>query len=75
MKDWLMSKGIECESLDKKSVQKIQETVTNDIKEVLRLYQQLSRSSVSKYHTMLNAACEDGRARAMSTRIPLSFMR
>lgn len=65
MKDWLMSKGIECESLDKKSVQKIQETVTNDIKEVLRLYQQLSRSSVSKYHSMLNAVCEDGRARGM----------
>lgn len=65
MKEWLMCRGIEAESLDKKSVQKISETVSDDVKEVLRLYQQLSKSSVRKYTTMLNAVCEDGRARGM----------
>lgn len=65
MKDWLMCKGIACESLDKKSVQAIFGTVTDDIMTVLRLYQQLSKSSVSKYETMLNAVCADGRARGM----------
>ena len=60
-----MFRGIEADSLDKKSVQKISETVPDDVKEVLRLYQQLSKSSVRKYTTMLNAVCEDGRARGM----------
>ncbi|MBR4628319.1 MAG: DNA polymerase [Ruminococcus sp.] len=63
MKDWLMSKGIETDSLNKKALPDIMETADDSVKEVLRLYQQLSKSSVSKYHTMLNAACEDGRAR------------
>ncbi|MGN0605423.1 MAG: DNA polymerase [Oscillospiraceae bacterium] len=65
MKEWLMCRGVEAESLDKKSVQKLSETVSDDVKEVLRLYQQLSKSSVKKYDTMLNAVCEDGRARGM----------
>ena len=65
MKDWLMHKGIEADSLDKKAMPKIMETAPDDVKEVLKLYQQLSKSSVSKYYTMLDAACEDGRARGM----------
>ena len=60
MKEWLMCRGIAADSLDKKSVQNISETAPDDIKEVLRLYQQLSKSSVRKYTTMLNAVCEDG---------------
>ncbi len=65
MKEWLMCRGIAADSLDKKFVQKISETIPDDVKEVLRLYQQLSKSSVRKYDTMLNAVCEDGRARGM----------
>lgn len=65
MKEWLMCRGIETESLDKKSVQKLSETAPDDIREVLRLYQQLSKSSVSKYSAMLNAVCKDNRARGM----------
>jgi DNA polymerase len=41
------------------------ESVPDDVREVLTLYQQHSKSSVSKYHTMLGASCEDGRARGM----------
>lgn len=65
MKEWLLSKGIETDSLDKKSMSGLLETTPDDVKEVLKLYQQLSKSSVSKYYTMLNASCEDGRARGM----------
>lgn len=65
MKEWLLSKGIETDSLDKKSMPGLLETTPDDVKEVLKLYQQLSKSSVSKYYTMLNASCEDGRARGM----------
>ena len=60
-----MCRGITADSLDKKSVQKLSETVPDDVKEILRLYQQLSKSSVRKYTTMLNVICEDGRARGM----------
>ncbi len=65
MKEWLMYHGIEADSLDKKSIQKILETAPDNVKEVLRLYQQLSKSSVKKYDTMLHAVCMDGRARGM----------
>ncbi len=65
MKEWLLSKGIETDSLDKKSMPRLLEITPDDVKEVLKLYQQLSKSSVSKYYTMLNASCEDGRARGM----------
>jgi len=65
MKDWLMRQGIEVDSLDKKSMPLLLESAPDDVKEVLMLYQQLSKSSVSKYHTMLGASCEDGRARGM----------
>ena len=63
MKGWLSDKGIDCDSLDKKSVQQLSGTVSNDIKDVLGMYQQLSRSSVSKYSKMLDVVCADGRAR------------
>ncbi|MBE6850944.1 MAG: hypothetical protein E7504_04280 [Ruminococcus sp.] len=65
MKDWLMRQGIEADSLDKKSMPGLLATAPDDVKEVLMLYQQLSKSSVSKYYTMLNASCEDSRARGM----------
>lgn len=65
MKEWLLCKGIECDSLDKKSVQKLLKSSANEVKEVLKLYQQLSKSSVSKYAAMLAAVCADSRARGM----------
>ncbi len=65
MKDWLMRQGIETDSLDKKSMPLLLASAPDDVKEALTLYQQLSKSSVSKYHTMLGASCKDGRARGM----------
>lgn len=65
MKEWLMCRGIETDTLDKKFIQKISGSAPEEVQEVLRLYQQLSRSSVQKYTTMLRVVCADGRARGM----------
>lgn len=65
MKEWLMCRGMETDTLDKKFMQKISGSAPEEVQEVLRLYQQLSRSSVQKYTTMLRVVCADGRARGM----------
>ena len=65
MKEWLSSKGIETESLDKKAIVDLLKTVPSDIADVLRLRQQLAKSSVKKYQAMESSVCADGRARGM----------
>ena len=65
MKEWLAKKGIESKSLDKKSIQEMIKFVPDDVKNVLELYQQISKSSVKKYDTMMKTVCKDGRARGM----------
>lgn len=65
MKEWLSGRGIETDSLDKKSVVELLKTVPSDVAGVLRLRQQLAKSSVKKYQAMRNAVCADGRARGM----------
>lgn len=65
MKQWLALQGVEVESLGKKEVAKLIESVPPRLKEALELRQQLSKSSVKKYQTMQRAVCNDGRARGM----------
>ncbi len=65
MKSYLAEKGIEADSLDKKSVQELMKTAPADLKEVLSLRQQLAKSSVKKYQAMQNAVCADDRCRGM----------
>lgn len=65
MKDWLIAKGIETESLDKKAVLELLKTAPSDVADVLKLRQQLAKSSVKKYQAMQNSVCADGRARGM----------
>lgn len=65
MKDWLSSKGIETDSLDKKAIIDLLKAVPSDIADVLKLRQQLAKSSVKKYQAMENSVCADGRARGM----------
>lgn len=65
MKDWLISKGVETDSLDKKAVLELLKTVPSDVADVLKLRQQLAKSSVKKYQAMQNSVCTDGRARGM----------
>lgn len=54
MHDWLQSKGIQSDSLDKKAVRELLQTVPSDVADVLKLRQQLAKSSVKKYQAMQN---------------------
>lgn len=65
MKSWLSDQGIQAESLGKKDVAALIKEVPDDLKTVLRLRQQLAKSSVKKYQAMENTVCSDGRARGM----------
>ncbi|MCD8301305.1 MAG: DNA polymerase [Clostridiales bacterium] len=65
MKQWLSDKGISTDSLDKKAIISLLETVPSDVADVLKLRQQLAKSSVSKYKKMEKSVCSDGRARGM----------
>lgn len=53
------------DSLGKKDVAKMMESVDGDVKDALMLRQQLAKSSVKKYQAMQTAVCADGRARGM----------
>lgn len=65
MRSWLKEHGLEMESLGKKEVAKELKIVGKELAEVLRLRQQLAKSSVKKYTAMKNAACMDYRERGM----------
>lgn len=65
IRSWLKEHGLEMESLGKKEVAKELKTVGKELAEVLRLRQQLAKSSVKKYTAMKNAACMDYRERGM----------
>ncbi len=65
MKEWLKERGVETESLDKKSVTALLKIAQPPISDVLALRQQLAKSSVKKYQAMQNTVCSDGRARGM----------
>jgi DNA polymerase len=65
MKNWLSSQGLETDTLGKKAVDALLKEAPPELKEVLRLRQQLAKSSVRKYTAMENVVCGDGRARGM----------
>lgn len=65
MKDWLSAHGLKTDTLGKKAVASLLETAPDNLKEVLKLRQQIAKSSVKKYQAMQNAACRDHRARGM----------
>ncbi|MGV3209724.1 DNA polymerase [Streptococcus suis] len=62
---WLREHGVATDSLDKKAVKELLKTVDGTTAQVLKLRQQAAKSSVSKYHAMMNCVCKDGRARGM----------
>ncbi len=65
MKGWLAENGLETDTLGKKAVAELLKDAPDDLSEVLKLRQQLSKSSVKKYTAMENAVCADSRARGM----------
>lgn len=62
---WLNEHGCDIESMAKAHVTDALATATGDVKRVLELRQELSRSSVKKYEAMLKAECADGRAHGL----------
>ena len=65
LKEWLNKKGLEIDSLAKKDVESALKSAEGDIKEVLELRQELSKSSVRKYDAMKNVKGKDNRARGL----------
>jgi DNA polymerase I - 3''-5'' exonuclease and polymerase domains len=67
LKDWIEGKtGEEVESLNKGDMPAlIGRTQSNEVKRLLRIRQELSKTSVKKYDTMIKAVCEDDRVRGL----------
>lgn len=68
LKKWFESEtDTEIESLDKIAVEKLlgDNNQQENVRRVLQLRQELSKSSVKKYAAMENAVCADGRARGL----------
>jgi DNA polymerase len=65
MKAWLAERGLEADSLDKKSVAALLKDAPKPLGGVLTLRQQIAKSSVRKYQAMKNAVCSDDRVRGM----------
>ncbi|WP_368488102.1 DNA polymerase [Clostridium sp. BJN0013] len=65
MKGWLSENGLETDTLGKKAVAELLKDAPEHLAEVLKLRQQLAKSSVKKYTAMENAVCSDSRARGM----------
>lgn len=65
LKTWLSEHGMETDSLGKKAVVSILKDAPANLRKVLKLRLQLSKSSVKKYTAMQDTLCADGRARGM----------
>ena len=65
MKQWLAENGLKVDSLGKNEVKELLKSAPSKLATVLKLRQQLAKSSVKKYQTMQNTMCADYRARGM----------
>ena len=65
LREWLNKKGLDIDYLSKKEVKKVLKNAKGDIKEVLELRLELSKSSVRKYDSMKNVKGKDNRARGL----------
>lgn len=65
MKQWLAENGLKVDSLGKNEVKELLKSAPSKLASVLKLRQQLAKSSVKKYQTMQNTMCADHRARGM----------
>ncbi|WP_031538052.1 DNA polymerase [Bacillus sp. MB2021] len=66
LKGWLMKQGIEVDSLAKKNVEALMDEVANsDVKRLLELRQEMSKTSVKKYEAMERSVCLDQKIRGL----------
>lgn len=63
---WINRQGIEVDNLQKATIEDLLETdLPDDVAEVLRIRQQIGKTSVTKYEAMERAVCDDGRIRGL----------
>lgn len=66
LKEWLLEQGmIGVDSLSKTDVQRLLKDATGNVEEILRLRQDIAKSSVKKYIAMQNVVGKDSRARGL----------
>jgi DNA polymerase len=67
LKEWLNSRGMECEGVAKSDVQDMLESskLTPEVERVLKIRKSASKSSLAKLTSMLLGICEDERLRGM----------
>jgi DNA polymerase len=66
LKEWLLEQGmIGVDSLSKADVQRLLKDATGNVEEILRLRQDIAKSSVKKYQAMQNVVNKDKRCRGL----------
>lgn len=62
---WLKGQGLEVANLQKGTVAELVKSTTRDVKRVLEIRQELSKTSTKKYVAMQEALCDDKRVRGL----------
>lgn len=66
LKEWLIEQGMtEIDSLSKADVTRLLKDATGNVGEILKLRQDIAKSSVKKYIAMQNVVCKDDRCRGL----------
>ena len=65
LKQWLKEKGVEIESLSKKSVKSLADETDGDVSEMLKLRLLMAKTSVKKYEAVIRSVCSDNRVHGM----------
>lgn len=65
IKSWLADRGVETESLDKKSVKNLMTETDGEVLEVLKLRLLMAKTSVKKYEAIERSVCSDGRVHGL----------
>lgn len=66
LKEWLIEQGqSDVDSLSKNDIKRLLQGATGNVEEILKLRQEMAKTSVKKYVSMGNAVCIDSRARGL----------
>ena len=65
LKEWLYENGVEADNLSKETVSQLIDETSGNIAKLLKLRQQLSKTSVKKYEAIERSVCPDGRVRGL----------
>ena len=66
LKEWLVEQGIrEVDSLSKADVSRLLKDATGNVEEILKLRQEIAKSSIKKYQAMQNVVNKDMRCRGL----------